>query len=205
MLLGKTLPGHLKLQKFGNNTLTYSTSLWHSRTRRFFFRCMVDSCVEVVTKTMRKCSLKANNLWTTGQNRVWMVYPIYPISYRLDVLSQTWAGIKSCPCWCRCSEWASNSFEEFFILVEPHIRSSYGCARGHQGYSKRDKMLVTLYFLAHTPTLRRCLPCLAFPTQPYVFLYSIPQHVRWSKCCASTQTRSKWDFLGPWTHCKRLR
>ena len=45
-------------------------------------------------------------------------------------------------------------FEELFLLLEPHVRQSYGCAPGHQVLLKRDKVLVTLYFLAHTPTLR---------------------------------------------------
>ena len=36
MLLAKTLPDLLKLQKIGNSTLTCSNSLWHFRTRRFF-------------------------------------------------------------------------------------------------------------------------------------------------------------------------
>ena len=45
-------------------------------------------------------------------------------------------------------------FDELFLLLEPHMRTSYGCGPGAQGVPKRDKVLVTLHFLAHTPTLR---------------------------------------------------
>ena len=37
MLFGKTLPGLLELHFFGNSTLTWSNSLWHFYTPRFFF------------------------------------------------------------------------------------------------------------------------------------------------------------------------
>ena len=52
----------------------------------------LHSCMVVVTKIVRKWSLKANNLWTTGQNRLWLVslqYSLSELSFK-KIKSQFW-------------------------------------------------------------------------------------------------------------------
>ena len=52
---------------------------------------------------------------------------------------------------CRCSQAA---FEDLLSLVWDYIPETAAVIAAHRTYSKRVKLLVTLFFLAHCPTLR---------------------------------------------------
>ena len=86
MLLGKTLPDLKKVQTFVNSTFTYSTSLGHFRTPRFFFRWTVVCWWSP--------GLRENGHWSplTSESLYgivweWYRYDVYCKSYLLKALN----------------------------------------------------------------------------------------------------------------------